>query len=130
MRNDDIILTSVKMPFTEEDKHAIKILHEEKQYSSRHLLYEFPSKNWTRHGLDHLLKKTDNTGSIKHCCGSGRPQAVRTVNNVKAVVDAVADRVQRQEDKPQTHHSVRQIQGWLIYCRKKYTDIVSTTWTS
>jgi len=30
--NDDIIVTSVKMPFTGEDKHVIKILHEEKQY--------------------------------------------------------------------------------------------------
>ena len=53
--NDDIIVTSVKMPFTEEDEHAIKILREEKQYSSRRLLNEFPSKNWTRHGLDHLI---------------------------------------------------------------------------
>jgi len=33
VHNDDIIVTSVKMPFTEEDKHAIKILREEKQYS-------------------------------------------------------------------------------------------------
>jgi len=31
--NDDIIVTSVKMPFTEEDKHDIKISREEKQFS-------------------------------------------------------------------------------------------------
>ena len=71
MPNDDIIVTLVKMPFTAEDKHAIKILRKEKQYSSRRLLNEFPSKNWTRRGLDNLLKKIDNTGS-------SRPRAVRT----------------------------------------------------
>jgi len=33
VHNDDIIVTSLKMPFTEADKHAITIVHEEKQYS-------------------------------------------------------------------------------------------------
>jgi len=85
--NDNIIVTLVKMPFnpqictkrlTAEEKRAIKFLRKEKQYSSRCLLNEFPSKNWTRRGLDHLLQKIDNTGLIKRCSGSGRPRAVRT----------------------------------------------------
>jgi len=43
--NDDIIVSSVKMPFTKEDKHAIRILREKKQYIYRRLLNAFPSKN-------------------------------------------------------------------------------------
>jgi len=44
------------MPFTDDDKHFIKILHKEKRYSSRKFIREFPNKNWSRHGLDHLIK--------------------------------------------------------------------------
>jgi len=44
------------MPFTDEDKHFIKILRKEKRYSSRKFIREFPNKNWSRHGLDHLIK--------------------------------------------------------------------------
>ena len=50
------------MSFTVEDKHLIKVWREEKRYSSRWLL-EFPNKNWTRGGLDYLLKKIDHCGS-------------------------------------------------------------------
>jgi len=49
VRNDDIV-TSVKMPFTEED--AINVLRKDKQYSSWCLLKEFPNKKCTRVGLD------------------------------------------------------------------------------
>ena len=45
------------MPFTDEEKCMIELLHKEKQYSSRRLLNEFPNKNWIRGGLDHLLQK-------------------------------------------------------------------------
>jgi len=94
------------MPFTEEDRHLIKVLREEKQYSARQFLSEFPNKNWSRHGLDHLLAKIDGFGTIKR-----RPvtsitnRTVRTNDNI----DEVADLVQSQEDRPQTHHSIRQI---------------------
>ena len=77
------------MLFTDEEKCMIEILRKEKQYSSRRLLNEFPNKNWTRRGLDHLLQKIDNTDSVARCPGSGRPQTVRTVDNVDAVADLV-----------------------------------------
>ena len=48
------------MPFTDEEKCMIEILRKEKQYSPRRLLKEFPNKNWSRGGLDHLLQKIDN----------------------------------------------------------------------
>jgi len=47
VHTDDVIVTSVKMRFTEEDKHVIKVLGKEKQYSSQRLLKEFPNRKWT-----------------------------------------------------------------------------------
>jgi len=38
------------MPFTDEEKHFIKILRKEKRYCSRKFIREFPNKNWSRHG--------------------------------------------------------------------------------
>jgi hypothetical protein len=93
------------MPFTNEDKHLIKVLREEKYYSSRRFLKEFPNKNWSHHGLDHLLQKIDRFGSIERQPGTG---CVRTARN-DDIVDPVADLVLSQEDRPQTHRTVRQI---------------------
>jgi len=45
------------MPFSEDDKASIKNLHLFKGYGSRRLLAEFPMTNWTKAGLDTLLKK-------------------------------------------------------------------------
>ena len=45
VRNDDVIVTSVKMVFKEEDKHVISVLRKNKQYSSWRLLKEFRNKN-------------------------------------------------------------------------------------
>ena len=39
-------ITPLTMVFTEEDRVVIKFLHQNKGYSSRHLLKEFPLKNW------------------------------------------------------------------------------------
>jgi hypothetical protein len=47
------------MPFSEEDKHFIKVLREEKQYSSRRFLKEFPNRDWSRKSLDKLLRKIE-----------------------------------------------------------------------
>ena len=91
------------MPFTDEEKHFIKILWKEKRYSSRKFIREFPNKNWSRRGLDHL--KIDESDSTARKSGSGRRWTASHDDNI----DAVADLVQSQEDRPQTHRSVRQI---------------------
>jgi len=51
----DVDVTEI-MPFT--DEHFIKILRKlkEKRYSSRKFIREFPNKNWSRRGLDYLIK--------------------------------------------------------------------------
>lgn len=93
------------MVISDEDKALIKNLHQIKGYGSRRLIKEFPTKKWTRGGLDSLLKKLQQTGSTDRKKGSGRPRTARTAENVTAVEELVLS----QEDKPQTHRSTRQI---------------------
>ena len=60
------------MPFTDEEKHFIKILRKEKRYSSRKFI-----RNWSRRGLNHLIKKIDESDSTARKSGSGRPRTAR-----------------------------------------------------
>jgi hypothetical protein len=100
----------------------IKVLREEKSYSSRRFLNEFPNRNWSRRGQDELIKKIDRFGSIQHRPGAGRPRSVRTDDNV----DRVADLVQSQENRPQTHRTVRQISRDTGICRSSVHRIIKT----
>ena len=61
------------MPFTDEDKVLIKHYRLTKGYGRKNLLKEFPEKNWSKTGLQKLLKKIDETGDINRKQGSGRP---------------------------------------------------------
>jgi len=63
------------MVFSKEDKILIKSLRELKGYGSTRFLKEFPTKNWTKGGLDNLLAKIDCTGSINRA-GSSRPHTL------------------------------------------------------
>jgi len=53
------------MVFIEEDKVAIKFLCENKHYGVSHFLNEFPAKQWSLDGLNRILKKIDERGSIQ-----------------------------------------------------------------
>jgi len=46
------------------DKILIKNEKREK-WGSKKLLNEFPSEDWSRSGLDSLLRQTDATGSVE-----------------------------------------------------------------
>jgi AraC-like DNA-binding protein len=98
-------MTSVKISFTDEDKRLIIVLRQNKRYSCDRFLRYFFNRNWTRRGLDELIKKIDSSGSVMRAAGSGR---VHTVCSDEAVAE-VADLIQSQEDQPRTHLSVRQI---------------------
>jgi len=52
-----------------------------------------------------LLKKLRDTGTVDRRPGSGRPRSARTEENVETVNDLVLS----QEDKPQTHRTVREM---------------------
>jgi len=73
-----------------------------KGYTATRLTDEFPNKSWTKHGANKLLKKLRDTGTVDRWRGSGRP---RTEENVETVNDLVSS----QQDKPQTHRTVRDI---------------------
>ena len=45
------------MALSSEDKHVIKYLRQNKNYSARRLLKEVPMKGWTLGGLNHLIQK-------------------------------------------------------------------------
>jgi len=51
----------------------------------------FRNKNWTLSGVKSTLSKTDATGSIECCSGSGRPRTARSP-------DTISDMVAEQSD--------------------------------
>jgi len=71
----------------------------------KRLIKEFPSKKWSKRGVEDFQKRLQTTGSIERAPSSGRPRTTRTAENV----DAVGDLAQSQENQPQTHRSTRQI---------------------
>ena len=62
------------MVFSNEDKILIKCLYL-KGYTAKRLTDEFPEKSWTKHGVNNLLKKLRNTGTVDRWPGSGRPRS-------------------------------------------------------
>jgi len=93
------------MVFTEEDKVAIKFLRETKRYGAKRLLAEFPSKQWSLGGLNKLIKKIDETGSIERSIGAGRRRSVRHDDNIERVEQLALS----QEKKPGTHLTQQEI---------------------
>jgi len=87
------------MVISKEDKILIKNVWKSKGYSARRFIKEFPDKNWNRMGLDYVLKKLRQTGTVERKVGSGRRRSSRTTQNI----DAVGDVIVSQEDKPRTH---------------------------
>ena len=53
------------MAFSEEDKHVIKFLRQNKHYGAKRFLKEFPHKSWSRGGLDKIIRKIDRNGTLK-----------------------------------------------------------------
>jgi len=51
------------MVFTDENKILIKNLYL-KRYTAKRLTDEFPEKSWIKHGVNKLLKKLRNTGTV------------------------------------------------------------------
>lgn len=108
------------MAFTEEEKILIKCLRETKRYSARQFLTEFPNKNWTRGGLDKLIRKIDTLGTVRHLPGAGRPRSVRTAENISMVEELVLS----QDDRPQTHRTQRQIEAEIGIKRTSIRRII------
>jgi len=92
---DDVSMTSFAfvysglliMVFSKEDKILIKTLRESKGGGAKRFIKEFLDKNWNRRGLDYLLKKLHETGTVKWTIGSGRRRSSCTTQNIDAVED-------------------------------------------
>jgi len=93
------------MMFSDEDKIFIKSLHLSKGYNASRLLAEFPDKGWTKCSINRLFQKLRETGTVDRRVSSGRPRSARMEENI----DIVDDLIVSQEDKPQTHRTVREI---------------------
>jgi len=51
------------MVFSNEDNILIKSLYL-KRYTAKRLTDKFPEKSWTKHGVNKLLKKLRDTGTV------------------------------------------------------------------
>jgi len=107
------------MVLSVEDKALIKNMHLLKGYGSRKLLAEFPEKNWTKSGLDTLLRKLWDIGSTDRRVGSGRPRTARTEDNVAQVEELVLS----HEGAPH-YRSTRQISREIGVHRSSVSGII------
>ena len=97
------------MPFSDKDKVLIKYFRMENKYSARELLSEFIGKEWSRSGLDKLLRKIDKTGSIVRKKGS--PKSACTEGNIEIVDEFV----QSQEgEEPRSHVTISTVNYRII----------------
>src|SRR6218665_870083 len=105
------------MAFSEEDKHVIKFLRQNKHYGAKRFLKEFPHKSWSRCGLDKIIRKIDRTGISKRLPVCGRPRTARTADNIEEVETLALS----QKDLPQTHRTRRQIAREVGICISQRT---------
>jgi len=71
----------------------------------------FPNKNWTLSGV-----KTDATGSVERCSGSGRPRTARSH-------DTIRDMAAEQSDLNPIDYAVWGILQECVYKRHRITDV-------
>jgi len=74
------------MVFSDEDKILIESLYLN-GYTAKTLSDEFPEKSWTKRGVNKLLRKLRDTGTVDRRPGSGRTRSARTEENVETVSD-------------------------------------------
>ena len=80
---------------------------------------KFPEKRWTKRGVNKLLKKSRDTGAVKRQPVSSRPRKARTEENVETVYLVLS-----QEDKLQTHRTVRKISREMGIHRSSECQII------
>jgi len=89
------------MLFSKGDKILIKNLYECKGYNAWQFITKFMNKGWTKNSISKLLVKF---GTVDRRPGSGRRSA-----HTDDHVDTVESLLLSQEDKPQSHRTVREI---------------------
>jgi hypothetical protein len=77
-------------------------------------------KNWSLAAVNRLIRNIDSTGSANRQPGRGEPRSVRCQHNI----DAVGELVLSQNDKPQSHHTQREISCELGISRGSVNRII------
>jgi len=95
--------TATLMLFSKGDKILMKKLYECKGCNAWHLITKFLNKGWTKNSINRLMVKF-GFGTVDRRPGSGRRSACTDEN-----VDTVESLLLSQEDKPQSHQTVRKI---------------------
>jgi len=98
----------------------IENLNKFKNYGDKKLIGEFPGKGWTVSGLNKLLRKLRNTGSMRRHQGSGRPRSAHTNDKV----DSVNELILSQEGAPKSHKTTRQISRETVIQHSSINHIV------
>ena len=93
------------MVFSDSDRAVIEACFREKGWRGARIVKEFPGIFLSRHSVNRLVKKIEDTSSTSRQSGSGRPKTECTDENK----DNVEDMIQSQEDLPGTHHPQRKI---------------------
>ena len=88
----------------------------------KRLTDEFREKSWTNHGVNKLLKKLQDTGTVDRRPGSRRLCSASAEENVETINDLVLS----QEDKPQTQRTVHEISRETGIHRSSVTRIICT----
>jgi len=97
-------LSTINRVFSDEDIILIKKFAFEGVHSKR-LTDKFHEKSRTKRGVNKLLKKLGDTGTVDRRPVSSRPRSARTEENVETVNDIGLS----EEDKLQTHRTVLEI---------------------
>ena len=93
------------MAFSEEDKHVIKFLSQNKHYGEKRFLLV----SWW---IGYNYSQIDRTGTSKRRLpGSGHPRTARTADKIEEVETLVLS----QEDLPQTHRKTNCSGSWYIH---------------
>jgi len=104
------------MPFSIEDKQRIKVLRQQKLYEAIKILRMFSNKNWTLSGVKTVVSKTDATGSVEHCSGSGPPRTARSP-------DTISDMAAKQSDLNPVDYGVWGILRECVYTLQAPPDL-------
>ena len=98
------------MPFSNEDRIIIKHYRQTYNWGSVKILRNIgEGKNWTRRGIDFLLKKIDDTGTQERRKGSGRPQSARTDENKDEVEELIMSQENPETGEWERHEAARMI---------------------
>ena len=93
-------LSTINMVFSDEDRILLKkgCISRGTHYTAKRLTDKFPEKSWTKRGVNKLLKKLRDTGTVDRRPVSSRPHSACTEENAETVNDLVLS----QQDKLQT----------------------------